>query len=88
MTTNALRNSIASILDGNSVFMGGPSQGSLKKADKILELLATERDVLQRKLDAARTALEMVRDANLSEPHIPPAALAAINNALTQSATS
>ena len=30
---------IASILDGTSVYMGGPSQGSMRRALKIIELL-------------------------------------------------
>lgn len=34
--------SIAAILDSPSVYMGGPSHGSLRKAPRILEYLAPE----------------------------------------------
>lgn len=37
-----LRQRIASILDHPSVYMGGPSRGSLQKAIKIIEALADE----------------------------------------------
>lgn len=39
LTTAVLRRIIASVFDHPSVYMGGPSQGSLRKADKIIEVL-------------------------------------------------
>lgn len=39
MTKEHMCLAIASILDNPSVYMGGPSQGSLRKADRILEYL-------------------------------------------------
>jgi hypothetical protein len=36
---------IASFLDGNSVYMGGPSQMNRKRADRLLEILE-ENDLI------------------------------------------
>lgn len=42
ITKLKLRGDIAAMLDHPSVYMGGPSKGNLKRADKILEYLADE----------------------------------------------
>lgn len=42
MTKIMLRSVIGSILDSPSVYMSGPSKQNLKKADKILEYLASQ----------------------------------------------
>lgn len=42
MTELKWRHDIALILDHPSVYMGGPSQVNLKRADKILEYLANQ----------------------------------------------
>jgi hypothetical protein len=41
-----------------------------------------QNNVLRGRLDTCRKALEMVRDANASDPHIPPVALGAIEHAI------
>jgi hypothetical protein len=50
----ALRQTIAGILDMPSVFMGGPSRQNLKKADRIIETLRSDR----RLMEALRAGLE------------------------------
>ena len=40
-----LRQQIASLLDHPSVYMGGPSNGALRKAIAIVQLLVSEYDV-------------------------------------------
>ena len=42
LTRELLKHSIASILDYPSVYMGGASQGSLKRAGRILEFMKDE----------------------------------------------
>jgi DnaJ-class molecular chaperone len=42
LTRAVMRRFIASILDHPSVYMSGPSQGNLKKADRILDLMVEE----------------------------------------------
>lgn len=42
MTMKVVRPAIASILDNPSVYMGGPSHGSLRKADAIIEYLVDQ----------------------------------------------
>lgn len=39
MTRKIVQQRIAAILDGNSVYMSGPSKGSMDRADKILKYL-------------------------------------------------
>lgn len=54
-----LRNAIAERLDHPSVYMGGPSHGSIRRAVAIVNTLLDEYDITP-KVDAKRTA-EMVR---------------------------
>lgn len=42
----ALRGTIASILDRPSVYMGGPSQQNLRRADQIIECLRGDAELL------------------------------------------
>lgn len=42
----ALESKIAAFLDGNSVYMGGPSQGSRRRAKELMRRLFTEYDVI------------------------------------------
>jgi len=42
MTRKIICIRIASLLDGSSVYMGGPSHGNLKKANAILDLMNDE----------------------------------------------
>ena len=41
MTAEVIQRNIASMLDHPSVYMGGPSQGSMRRAKRIVEYLAS-----------------------------------------------
>ena len=56
-----IKSMIASSLDYPSVYMGGPSLGSIRKAEKIVDNLLYEYDITPKDKDKHQSDVELVK---------------------------